>query len=170
MKENILIVCWGNIQRSPTAAYILNKKLESYNLDTKYEATSRGIQGSGKIKKPRFVQFSGYVEEYAAALPILKKYNINLDSHVSTPISESDVENAKIVLAMDRRVLNDPEGGLLQQFPHYKEKIYLFTSLIGQEEDIQDPITIKDKEKYEEIIGEIDAVIEQGFPRLRSLL
>ena len=80
-QQNVLVVCQGNICRSPLAAALLSRK-ESLNV------RGRGFGPSDK-KSPKKIRV------YAESI------GINLDKHRSQQITQNDVDWADVVIYMD---------------------------------------------------------------------
>lgn len=165
-KKLIVFVCKGNIARSPFAEAITQKELIKKRIDDKYRVISRGVQGT--VVDPQPVKFSNivsYKKLYQEAKPILDKFKVDLSDHSSQIIDEETAHSAAIILAMDQRIQDD----LLQLFPKQKEKIYLFSELIGKRIGIVDPETVSGVDTQNNIFTGIYATIINGLPTLLSL-
>jgi len=167
--KKILILCWGNIMRSPTAKFILDREISNLGLDQEYVCESRGIQGSGSIPSPKFSSFNQYKEEFKLAKPVMDRYRIDISHHTAKPIDHETIYQADLILAMDDRVLLGPEGGLLLQFPEAKTKTRLLSELVDKKHDIQDPAEITNENKYEQVLKLINLSIQEGLPTLLKL-
>lgn len=90
MLNNILIVCVGNICRSPMAEYLLRARLP--------ERSGKHISSAGigaLVGKP--------ADETALAL--LKEQGINASEHVARQVTEEMLVDADLILAMEERHL-----------------------------------------------------------------
>nr|WP_317356982.1 ribose 5-phosphate isomerase B [uncultured Tyzzerella sp.] len=129
--KNIIFVCTGNTCRSPMAEAIAKSlcKLKNINI------LSRGI----------FVYNSFPINENAKQ--ILLKNNINISSHISKCITLNEIENADLILTMEKEHKN-----ILKQFVNkanyaknnnnFKENNNIFTLyeyVEKKELDISDP-------------------------------
>ncbi|MBI2268389.1 MAG: hypothetical protein HYU80_03000 [Candidatus Blackburnbacteria bacterium] len=167
-RKLVLAVCWGNIQRSPTAAFLINREIKKRGLENKYYCLSRGILGSAGLPPPKHPNFTFYKEEYEAAEPHLRNLEIDLSTHIAQPIDRETIERADIILAMDKKILTDPVGGLFVQFPECKEKVHLFSELLGGDFEVQDLDTVTESERHKLTINMLDRTVREGFPTLLS--
>lgn len=168
--KKILIVCKGNIYRSPVAKIFLEREIEKRGFKGKIVCDSAGIQGSMGLPGPKFSNFTCYEKEYEAAKPTLEKYNLDLSKHISKPITQNMISEADIVLVMDDKVLNDIQEGLLTHFPNDTGKILLLSELTGDNTEIQDPDGVTTDEKYATITEKINIHITKGFDNILKIL
>ena len=113
--QNILVVCVGNICRSPMAQYLLRQQYPHLNIDS---AGVAGLVGQTADPKAQFC---------------LKKLNLDLSQHVAKKLDSHMLKNADLILVMS------------QGQQHYLEKNWPFakgkTFRLGhwQSCDIADP-------------------------------
>jgi len=90
MKKRILMVCLGNICRSPMAKALLVKKLEDKNIDW-VEVDSAGTAGyhSGGVADKRTIENGN-------------KHGIDLSSHRARQFNRQDFDAFDLIYAMDR--------------------------------------------------------------------
>jgi protein-tyrosine-phosphatase len=166
-KKLIVSVCRGNIARSAVAEKIIENEFYQRGLVDKYLSTSRGIQGTSVDPQAvKFPNITYYEKHYEDSKPILHKLNIDLSSHISTPIDKNIAQEASILLAMDRKT----KQALLVLFPNQEKKVHLFSELINEDRDIVDPEGVSGPEKQEKIFTEIRNIIIQGFQKLLYLV
>jgi len=129
--RTILVVCFGNIMRSPLAAELLRQRLEA--VSPPIEVTSAGVRAkSGRPTDPRMARA-------ASAL------GISLAGHVSQRLTESLVEHADLILAMDHW----NEAAILTEFPTSRGKIRLlgeFDPSMTHDVEIRDPFMGSEQE------------------------
>lgn len=174
-KKLILVVCWGNILRSPVAEALINKKLSNQKLDDKYYCLSRGIQGTNGVPAPKHPNLKGFADIYDTIKSKLRELGIEeVAEHISTPVDLDIIQQASIIFAMDQDVLTGrkehPEAGLMNQFPEANNKIRLFTELIDEQSGIDDPYGAADASNYLSTINQIYQVLDRGFNQLISIL
>ena len=85
-RRRVLVVCFGNICRSPVAARLLQERLD----ETRWEVVSAGTNASDG--KPA----SGMMRVAAA------EYGIDLSAHRARRVSADDIRNAELVIAMSQ--------------------------------------------------------------------
>lgn len=147
MKRLIVFVCRGNIHRSVLAQIVLE---ESSAVRKRYNIISRGIQGMPNFPPPQFSNLSQYTEEWNITRPILEKISVPIDSfaaHQAKALDEAIMQEAYLVIAMDIKVHN-----ILQEiFPEYNTKTVLFSTFIGESQDIDDCAESSNHEKHERV-------------------
>lgn len=113
--NNILVVCVGNICRSPMAAAILTECYRDKHID------SAGL--------------SALVGEAADAksVALMATHNMDISAHIAKQISEALVNNADLILTMSTRQTKWIET----QWPHCRGKTFRIGHWIDK--DIADP-------------------------------
>lgn len=130
---NILFICTGNTCRSPMAAAVMNKIASENDMDVK--ADSAGL-------------FAAEGESASdEAVEALKKYAIDLSSHLSKPVTEELINKSDIILTM-----TSAHKTVLQSVA--PDKVFTIAEYAGEDEDIPDPFG-GDLEEYEETAEEI---------------
>ena len=144
MPKRILIVCVGNLCRSPTAEVILREALPIQG----YEIKSAGLAAVyGNPMDPR-----------AAAL--LAEHGLSGENHISHRVNPPLVEGADIILAMEKKHL----AVLSKMAPGARGKIHLLGKWRGNLE-IPDPYG-RDLSTYERTYQMIDESIKHWCPRI----
>ena len=118
MFDSVLVVCAGNICRSPTAEYVLKSKLQG----EKVTVSSAGLTAlEGKAAD-------------AQAQKIANAHNIDMSEHQGRQITSNLVANNSVILVMEQRHVND----LCARYPQARGKTFLLGKWIGDKE-IPDP-------------------------------
>lgn len=165
-KKIILVVCRGNIIRSPFAKAVINRELVRRALTKNYCVVSRGTQGTAIDPVPvKFPNITFYKNEFRFSKPTLDKCNIDITNHVSKPVDRKTAEEASAILAVDE--IN--RIALLKLFPDLKNKIYKLSNLISDGEDFVDPETVNGVGRYSQILSSLNNTIIEGFPKLLQL-
>lgn len=85
----LLMVCLGNICRSPLAEGIMKKKIQKHNLDWQVDSAGTGAYHTGELPDPR-------------SIAIAKDYNIDLSDQRARKITSKDLDQFDLILTMDR--------------------------------------------------------------------
>lgn len=164
--NQILIVCRGNILRSPFAEIIIKRKLYKENLQDEFVVFSRGIHGTIVDSRPvKFPNITFYKDIYKLAKNSLAKYLVDLSHRTSKTINTTDILSSSVVFAMDDKILNS----LCKLFPEDVIKFHKLSEIIDEKDDFLDPETLTDSSKYEKVFTEIYEAIQKGFPKLIAL-
>lgn len=132
--KQILVVCVGNICRSPTAAHLLRVALK--DSDCVVESAGLGALEGKPID--------------AAALEILTEQGENPAPHEARQITAEMLAKADLILVMEKRHLQD----IANAAPQVRGKTFLLGKWFGDAE-IPDPFR-KDKKAFEHAYGLID--------------
>ena len=118
MFNSILVVCAGNICRSPTGEYLLKDKLTNSDISVS-SAGLTALVGKG-------------AEETATNIALTN--NIDMSAHKGRQLSASLIADNDLILVMEERHLSD----LLGQYPQARGKTFLLGKWIDDTE-IPDP-------------------------------
>ena len=116
MFKNILIICIGNICRSPFAEFYLKSKLPNKVIK------SAGIQAS----------INGRIPDFSRTLNE-QKYHLNMENHKATMITKKMIHDADLILVMEKFHISL----LCDIDPQSRGKIFLLGQWINKE--IPDP-------------------------------
>jgi protein-tyrosine phosphatase len=144
--KRILIVCVGNICRSPTAEYLFRHHLSSAGASIE----SAGL--GALVGKPMDPQ----------SLTILGEHGVDGSEHCARQISSSMLRDADLVLAMEREHV----ASLMRMTPEASGKVMLLDRW-GKSRDIPDPYR-QSREAFEHVFELIDHAVQQWLPYLRT--
>jgi protein-tyrosine phosphatase len=122
MFNSILVVCAGNICRSPTAEYLFKDKLKDNLANSPVKISSAGLTA-----------LVGKGAEVTATSIALTK-NIDMSAHKGRQLSSALIAENDLILVMEQRHLSD----LLGQYPQARGKTFLLGKWIDDTE-IPDP-------------------------------
>ncbi|WP_046007001.1 low molecular weight protein-tyrosine-phosphatase [Pseudoalteromonas rubra] len=135
MFDSVLMVCAGNICRSPTAEYVLRNKLEGRDI----KVTSAGLTALvDKLADPM-------------AQELALQHCIDMSAHKGQQISTSLVAQHSVILVMEQRHLED----LCSRYPQARGKTFLLGKWLGDRE-IPDPYR-QSREAFEHVYDLIDS-------------
>lgn len=116
MFNNILVVCMGNICRSPTGERLLQTHFPN-----------KKIHSAGIIAKEN-------MPAYESAIRIAENHHLSLDNHQSRRLTKELCQEADLILVME----NNHIGKVHQLFPETRGKVMLFGQWLNKIE-IPDP-------------------------------
>ena len=120
--RTVIFVCTGNICRSPMAEAFLNRILAREGL-ADYEVRSAGVWASdGRPASPYAIQ-------------VMARRGIDISGHRAHSMTQADVEEADLILAM----ASEHAEAMETLLPQYKPKIHLLSEMAGRHYDIPDP-------------------------------
>ena len=145
--KHILIICKGNICRSPLAEaylkHILARRMQRITID------SAGLEAS--LGRP--------AHNFAKA--VAEVQGLMLDLHETRPLLKDHIEKADLIVVMEYA----HRYRLLKLFPHAKDKAFLLRQFVSSHDlDIADPYTgtMRDFEECFDIIRQsCDSLVEE---------
>lgn len=167
LKKIIVCVCRGNILRSPVAEKLIGLHLTRRGLDKHYQVISRSIQGTWvDTKLVRYPNLTYYSPIYQQLKSTLDKLKIDLSKHRSTPINHYFAKKATVLLAIDRQT----KSALATLYPRHVEKVFLFSDLVDQGNDITD-VVYEARQTYRvKAVKEICDILDKGFDNILKLV
>ncbi|WMN61188.1 low molecular weight phosphotyrosine protein phosphatase [Pseudoalteromonas xiamenensis] len=135
MFDSVLVVCAGNICRSPTAEYVLKQKLEGKNI----AVSSAGLTAlEGKPAD-------------AMAQHVVAEHGLDLSGHAGRQLTSALVAQNAVILVMEQRHLTD----LCLRYPQARGKTFLLGKWLGDKE-IPDPYK-QSREAFEHVYQLIES-------------
>ncbi len=152
-KYLITFICSGNICRSPMAVGILNRAL----MKTKFREQVK-VQSAGTLNLPR-------TPAALEALAVSEEKGIDLNNHLSQPVSPGIMRQSDLVICMALNHYNH----LVTGYPNFRDKIVLLRQW-GRETlltnpSIADPIG-QPKDYFMRIFAEIEQEIQRVLPEI----
>ncbi|MBE0376702.1 low molecular weight protein-tyrosine-phosphatase [Pseudoalteromonas prydzensis] len=135
MFDSILVVCAGNICRSPTAEYVLKSKLAGKNI---------------KVSSAGLTALEGKAAD-ATAKQIAAPHGITMEEHQGRQLTSNLVAQNSVILVMEQRHLTD----LCSRYPEARGKTFLLGKWLGDKE-IPDPYR-QSLEAFEHVYALIDS-------------
>ena len=148
----ILIVCTGNLCRSPMAEGLLRQLLVQEGLDSRYTVASAGTWG---------VNGNPASEN---AVTVMAERDIDISSHRARTITAGDVAEAELILVMSRQHLLLLES----TWPQYRWKMHRLSEMVGKRKDVSDPYG-GPVEEYRACAELLAGYIEQGLDKIIEL-
>jgi protein-tyrosine phosphatase len=149
----ILLVCTGNLCRSPMAEGILKDQLRRNGKDSLYQVRSAGTWTRDGLSAS------------ALAVEAMEEVGLDISSHRTHHLNGEDVDQANLVVVMERA----HKEALLTEFPAAARKTVLLSELTGELYDIFDPYGSDSLLVYRRCASEIDRLLREGYAHLLEL-
>jgi protein-tyrosine phosphatase len=120
----ILMICLGNICRSPLAEGVLKNKVKEHQLDWEVDSAGTGGWHAGELPDRR-------------SIAVAKKYGIDLTDQRARQFQKSDLDTFDLILTMDKSNFKD-----IQRFAKtdvQRAKIHLIMNFSRPETDFEVP-------------------------------
>lgn len=147
----ILVVCLGNICRSPLAEGILKKKLSS---DFKVDSAGTIDLHQGELPDHR-------------AIAIGKNHDVNISDQRSRPITDQDFDEFDLILCMDQSVYQDVSKMAKTDSQRRKISLFMDAAGLGKDENVPDPYW-GDMQDFENVYQMLDHASEQLKHKLHT--
>ena len=147
MFDKILVVCVGNICRSPFGERLLQKKLPHKTI----ASAGVGVKRSHLAGKPADI----------TATEVASNYGVDLVAHSAQQLTGELCSQYDLILAMEKGHIH----AIAEIAPEARGKVMLFGQWIGQQ-DISDPYK-QSREAFEFVFEQIDTAAESWVKKLR---
>ncbi len=144
MKTKVLMVCLGNICRSPLAEGILKSKLTSNNIHV--DSAGTGDYHVNDLPDPRSIE-------------VAKKYGIDITDQRGRQFSASDFKNFDHIYVMDTFNYDDVLSLASSEEDKNKVKLILNEVFPGENVDVPDPYQ-GGKQGFENVYNMLDEACE----------
>jgi protein-tyrosine-phosphatase len=150
--SRILIVCTGNVCRSPMAVGLLRRRLAVGGIGSKPEVASAGTWAlNDQPATPHAVQ-------------VMAERGVDIGQHVAQPITSELVASADLILAMSR----EHAHAIRTTWPQYAWKVHLLSEMAGKRRSIRDPYG-GSLQEYRLCADTIARYIDEGIERIVEL-
>ncbi|MCO5248494.1 MAG: low molecular weight phosphotyrosine protein phosphatase [Chitinophagales bacterium] len=145
----VLMVCLGNICRSPLAEGILKEKVKQKGLDWKVDSAGTGGWHNGEQPDKRSIR-------------VAKKYGIDIADQISRQVRSIDYEEFDLIFAMDKQ---NYENLMLLAEKEEKSKIKLILNEVypNQNKSVPDPYW--DDDGFEKVFRMLDEACDKIIER-----
>lgn len=147
--KTILLVCTGNLCRSPMASALLQRRLADLGLDDQVQVESAGTWTREGQRATTFAQ------------AVMVERGLSLEGHRSRNVTEDMLDRADLVLVMEE----EQRGSLFHLSTRNLHKIYLLSEMSGGHEDVLDPFSGY-REQYEQTVQLLDWFLAAGMPKI----
>ncbi len=142
----VLMVCLGNICRSPLAEGILKHKIREHGLNWTVDSAGTGSWHTGDLPDVR-------------SIAVAEKYGIDITDQRARQFQARDLEDFDLILAMDSS--NYQNIMRLAQSPKQEEKVELIMNYAqpGRNESVPDPYW--DDQGFERVFRMLDQACDK---------
>lgn len=147
--RTILVVCSGNICRSPMAAALLQARLAQDPTRSDWRVRSAGLwalEGSPATD---------------AAAQAVAEWGCTLDGHQARQVTQQVIEKANLTLAMTPRHTE----ALRLAFPHVQDRVHTLAEMAGEHHGVEDPYG-EPPSTYLAVARELARLIEAGYAQI----
>ena len=155
MPLKILMVCLGNICRSPMAHGILQHKVSALKLN--WEIDSAGTSGYHKGELPD-----------RRAIACMKRHDIDITYQRSRPITVADLRYYDRIFVMDRSNLKDVSD--MAGTEHELKKVELMMTVVDAQnpEDVPDPYFGTEDSGFEKVYEMVDLATDRLIEKYKT--
>ncbi len=147
----ILMVCLGNICRSPLAEGILKKKINDKNLAWEVDSAGTGSWHIGELPDPRSIQ-------------VARRYGIDITDQRARQLVPSDVHDFDYIFAMDKTNFQDIKRVWQSAGGSARVEMVLDRLRPGQEASVPDPYW--DDNGFEDVYRLLDEATDEIIRQL----
>ena len=149
----MVLVCTGNLCRSPMAEAHLRAKLAREGLTDRVRVLSAGTHG---------------IDGYPAsdhAVSVLNDMGIDISGHRARSLTQDIIDHADLLLAMTDRHIEF----IRRHFRRTEGKLYLLSEMVDEDFDIDDPYG-GTRQEYADCALQLEDLLERGLDRIAALL
>lgn len=144
----ILVVCTGNICRSPVGEALLQDELDK-----------RGLSDWTVRSAGTWAQMQRGASQYS--VEIMSERGLDITSHRAEMIEYTHMKNSDLVLCME----SGHADALKAEFPIYAKRIFLLSEMIGRNYSISDPYG-HSKDAYYRMVDDLIGIIDAGLDKI----
>lgn len=141
----ILMVCLGNICRSPLAEGLLKKKVERAGLDWQVDSAGTSAYHEGNAPDPR-------------SIAVAKNHHLDISQQQSRPLTPSDLEEFDVIYVMDSENYNNVMD--LCSNDEQAAKVKLIMNAVQPERNIAVPDPYWSDDGFEQVYQMLDAATD----------
>lgn len=142
----VLMVCLGNICRSPLAEGILQTKVQSQGLDWEVDSAGTGAWHVGELPDPRSVQ-------------VARENGIDITYQRARQFQVQDLDNYDLIFAMDQSNL----ANILRKAhtSAQEKKVHLIMNQVDPNANISVPDPYYDDDGFEQVFAMLDQACDR---------
>lgn len=137
MSKKVLMVCLGNICRSPIAHGLLQHKAKEQGLNWEIDSAGTSNWHEGELPNEKSVQ-------------VMKQHGIDITYQRSRPVRRKDLEHFDVIYVMDSSNYKDVTDMAKSEVEISKVRLIMNEVNAGKNQKVPDPWGLTDKH-YEEV-------------------
>ena len=149
----VLMICTGNICRSPMAEGLLRTQLAQEGLTDRIRVSSSGTHGIDGSPASSY------------AIVALHRMGIDIRGHRARTVTQQAIDEADLLLVMT----HGHSSFIEKHFRRTEGKLYLLSEMIGQDFDVNDPWGGTETE-YALCAHQLSNTVKQGLQTILGLL
>ena len=151
--STVLMICTGNICRSPMGEGLLRTRLAREGLADQIQVRSSGTHGIDGSPPSSYASVA------------LHQMGIDIQGHRARTVTQQSIDDADLLLVMTHHHITF----IKHHFRRTEGKLYLLSEMIGQDFDVDDPYGGTETE-YEQCAHQLSNTVQQGLQTILSLL
>ncbi|MBN2145970.1 MAG: hypothetical protein JW726_01235 [Anaerolineales bacterium] len=149
---SVLFVCSANMCRSPMASALFRKLVAQRPDAAEWRIESAGVWA-----------LAGSPASTGARVAMQAR-GLDLSGHVSRPVTHRMLRQFDLILVME----DSHKEALRGEFRDLAGRIYLLTEMVGEGDDIRDPIGGRQVD-YDDTVRELEDILTRGIVRIEQL-
>jgi protein-tyrosine-phosphatase len=151
--KNVLVVCTGNVCRSPMVKALIRKEIADRGLSSQVT-----VDSAGTYAKIGYPASQGSVNAMA-------QRGLDISDHRAKQLSAALIEAADVILVMEEQ----HRRSIFVSWPRALMKTLLLSELAGDHADVEDPYGGEQWE-YDQTAAIIEDYVQRGMPELLKRL
>lgn len=148
----VLMICSGNICRSPMAEVLLQARLARDPARTAWRVASAGVYAAEGLPAS------------AHSVTVMRDRGLDLSRHRSRRVTREQVAQADLILGMTPHHVE----ALRLAFPTEAGRVHLLAAMAGKSHGVEDPYG-KPLATYRSVAEELNRLLTMGYERILSL-
>lgn len=147
--KRILVVCTGNICRTPMAKALLQREVEQAGLSEQVVVDSAGVYAVVGGRASR------------GSVNAMAERGLDITDHRGKQLDFRLMDEADLILVMEE----SHRRSIFMSWPQALRKTFLLSEMVGDHADVEDPYGMAQVE-YDKTAVIIEDLVRQGFPEI----
>ncbi len=151
--KRILVVCTGNVCRTPMAKALLQREVERAGLSDQVSIDSAGV----------YALVGGRASQ--GSVNAMAERDLDITDHQGKQLDFRLMDEADLILVMEE----GQRRSIFMNWPNALRKTFLLTEMAGEHADVEDPYRMP-QEEYDKTAVIIEDLVQRGFPTMLQKL